>query len=36
MDIQEVGCGAMDRIDLAYDSDRWLALVTSVMNIRVP
>ena len=26
----------MDRIELAQDSDRWLALVTSVMNILVP
>ena len=36
MDLQEVGCGGMDWIDLATDMDRWCALVNPVMNLRVP
>jgi hypothetical protein len=36
MDLQEVGCGGLDWIELAEDRDRWWALVTMVMNLGVP
>ena len=36
MDLQEVGCGYVDRIGLAQDRDRWRTLVSAVMKLRVP
>ena len=36
MDIQGVGCGGVDWIELAQDRGRWRALVTAVMNLRIP
>ena len=35
LDHQEVGCGGIDWIIVAQDTDRWRALVNAVMNLRV-
>ena len=36
MDLEEVGRGCGDWMELAEDRDRWRALVSTVMNFRVP
>ena len=36
MDLQEMGGGCEDWMELAQDRDRWRALVSTVMNLRVP
>ena len=36
MDLQEVGGGCGDWMELALDRDRWWALVSTVRNHRVP
>jgi hypothetical protein len=36
MDLGEVGWGDVDWIGLAQDRNRWSALVSSVLNLRVP
>jgi hypothetical protein len=36
MDLCEVGCACVDWMELAQDRDRWHALVSVVMNLRVP
>jgi len=35
MDLGKVGCGYVDWMELAQDRDRWRALVSAVMNLRV-
>jgi hypothetical protein len=35
MDLQKMGCGGIDWIDLAQDIDRLRAHIKAVMNIRV-
>jgi hypothetical protein len=35
MDLQQMGWGGMDWIDLAVIRDRWRALVKAVMNLQV-
>jgi hypothetical protein len=36
MDLREIGYVGMDWIDLAQDRNQWMALVNTVMNLRVP
>jgi hypothetical protein len=36
MDLREVGWSDVDWIGLAQDRNRWRALVSSVLNLRVP
>ena len=36
MDLKEVGGGCEDWMELAQDRDKWRALVSTVMNLRVP
>jgi len=35
MDLQEVGGGGVDWIDLVQDMDMWRALLSAAMNLRV-
>jgi hypothetical protein len=35
MDLTEIGLGCVDWIRLAQDRDRWQAVMSAVMNLRV-
>jgi hypothetical protein len=36
MDLIEIGWSVMDWIDLVQDTNRWRALVNTVMNLQLP
>jgi hypothetical protein len=36
MDLGEIGWDGVDWIDMAEDRDQWRALVSTVLNLRVP
>jgi hypothetical protein len=36
MDLREIGFGDVDWIHLAQDSDKWRALVNTVISLQVP
>jgi hypothetical protein len=36
MDLREIGWDGIDWIDLAQERNLWMALVNTVMNLRVP
>jgi hypothetical protein len=36
LDLQEVECGCMDWKELAHGRDRWRALVSALMKLRIP
>jgi len=35
IDLRKVGCGCVDWMELAQDRDRWRAIVSAAMNLRV-
>jgi hypothetical protein len=36
MDLRQVACGCVDWMELVQDRDRWRALESEVMNLRIP
>ena len=35
MDLEKIGCEGVDWVNLVQDRDRWLALVSAVINLQV-
>jgi hypothetical protein len=36
MDLRDIGWDGVDWIDMAQDRDQWRALVSTVLNLRIP
>jgi hypothetical protein len=36
MDLRQIGLGSVDWIRMAQDRDQWWAVVSAVMNLRIP
>jgi hypothetical protein len=36
MDLKDIGWDGIDWIDLAQNRDQWMALMYTVMNLRIP
>jgi hypothetical protein len=36
MDLRGIGWDGVDWIDVAQDRDQWMALMNTIMNLRVP
>jgi hypothetical protein len=36
MDLGEIGWDGVDLVELAQDRDQWMAVVNTIMNLRVP
>jgi hypothetical protein len=36
MDLRDIGCDGMDWVDVAQDRNQWMAIVNTVMSLRIP